>query len=403
MKKIILIPILFCLSFVCNSQAKNSSSQPSIDLILKTTYVPIQSKTDLSIKINFPRGYFYSAASGKIRSVLVNGIEVVSGKTGQAVYSEDYRLRLLEMAANNGRRISPDLIYVPAKEDDVTTLIIDHVGGFQTRYIGRFSCDSRIKVESGDWIGSIIKDPSVSSEIDSQITFELWKDGKLINPYPYINKKKSNLKMGIGVSIENTRMGIDSTDVVNLAEVRAFIDGVPMSVDEAVAEIGKIASEYGSFDAVYVYPDRGMPMKHVDAFMEKLIDYNPLYADCPELPICTKYVDAESENSVVIKINSINRMLMMVRGSSRVVFDLEITECLKAINYRGSFRNILVKNGPGTQYYAYVGLLEQIMRYYDEERDREAMRNYGKTYCNLSLDEKKVIDQSVPYNVYRLR
>lgn len=402
MKKVIIIAVLFCLSLICNSQEKISDDNSSIDLILKATYVPINSRTDLSIKMDVASGYFYSAASGRISSVLINGVEVVTENNGDAIYSiEDYKTKLMDFLEFSSMIPYPDLVLVSPNPDEVTTLIIDHEGGFQTRYIGKFTCFSRLEVVAEDWIGTVIDTP-VSPEISRQITFELWKDGRMIDPTPYINKSKSNVKRGVGVSIKtDSELNIyDSLHVVNLDNLTVFINGEPMSVERAISEINTIANKYGPLNGVYVYPDKCMSMEYFDAFMDKLTDYNPISIDFPELPLFTRYVDSQNENSIRIKMNSQDRILFRNTPIHYSQTYSCLDECIKS---KYSSYDILLYNDGKASYEAYVELLKQIIDFYWTNRNIESLIIYGKSYFNLTSSEKEEINQMIPLNIYRLR
>lgn len=402
MKKVIIIVVLFCLSLICNSQEKISDDNSSIDLILKATYVPINSRTDLSIKVDVASGYFYSAAPGRISSVLINGVEVVTENNGNAIYSvEDYKTQLMDFLEFSHMTPYPDLILVSPNPDEVTTLIIDHEGGFQTRYIGTFTCFSSLEVVAEDWIGTVIDTP-VSPEISRQITFELWKDGRMIDPTPYINKSKSNMKRGVGVSIKiDSELNIyDSLHVVNLDNLTAFINGVPMSVEGAISEINTIANKYGPLNGVYVYPDKCISMEYFDAFMDKLTGFNPISIDFPELPLFTRYVDSQNENSIRIKMNSHDRILFR---NTPIHYSLTAEYLDESIKSKYSYYDILLYNDGKASYEAYVELLKQIIDFYRSKRDQESLSIYGKYYFNLTSSEKKEINQIIPLNIYRLR
>ena len=141
-------------------------------------------------------------------------------------------------------------------------------------------------------------------------------------------------------------------------------------------------------------------MEYFDAFMDKLTGFNPISIDFPELPLFTRYVDSQNENSIRIKMNSHDRILFR---NTPIHYSQTAEYLDKSIKSKYSYYDILLYNDGKASYEAYVELLKQIIDFYWLKRDNESMIIYGKKYSNLTSSEKEEINKMIPLNIYRLR
>ena len=123
----------------------------------------------------------------------------------------------------------------------------------------------------------------------------------------------------------------------------------------------------------------------------------PPWSDEP--PDITKL---KTRNVFSVLVNASNQLL--VRGEPASVEDLRerakdfISNPQKREDLAESPRNAIIslKNDRGTNYKTYLEVYNELQAAYNELRNEEAMRRYGKEYDALTNDQKTLIRNEIP-------